>query len=220
MEQVLRWRLTNSAEVRMTIPEPFRPTTLQCKRSTHPVVIDFINWPSIRDQMILLSHKIDLDAMCRDLVLNTVVEAPHRRIAISVHDILFKCVLPRVQGPNTVGFGETSMLFNPKWVYLTVNSPYTTLSRAASSIEDALAMEIADRFHQRSTEALGGITRPLHEATAFGDEMTRGFGGLGGLLPDMLSSFGIDRVEKWRLSRAFARKYPYMNCSSGEAPPP
>lgn len=212
MEQVLRWRLTNNAEVRTSIPEPFQPTTLQCKTSTHPVVIDFINWPSIRDQMILLSDRIDLDAMCRDLVLNTVVEAPHRRIAVSVHDILFKCVLPRLQGPNTLGHGETSMLFNPKWVYLTVNSPSPTPSCAETPIADTLAMEIADRFHRRSTEALGANTRHPHESTRLGIEM---IGGLGGLLPSMLSSFGIDRVEKWRLSRAFARKYPYMNCSCG-----
>lgn len=212
MEQVLRWRLTKSAEVCKTIPEPFRPTTLQCKTFTHPVVIDFINWPSIRDQMILLSPKIDLDAMCRDVVLNTVVEAPDRRIAISVHDILFKCVLPRIRGPNTLGPGSTSMLSNPEWVYLTVNSPSPTLGCAASPIEDALAMEIADRFHRRSTGALDAHTRRPHESTTLGIEL---IGGLGGLLPSMLSSFGIDKVERWRLSRAFARKYPYMNCSCG-----
>lgn len=163
--------------------------------------------------MILMSHKIDLDAMCRDLVLNTVVEAPHRQIAVGVHDILFKCILPRVQGPGTLG--ERSMLFNPKWVYLTVNSPYSILGSAVSPTEDALAMEIADRVHRRSTKAFDDNTRPPNEATRLGGGMTSAFGGLGDLLPDMLGNFGIDKVEKWRLSRAFARKYPYMNCSSG-----
>ncbi|KAF3011723.1 hypothetical protein E8E14_010072 [Neopestalotiopsis sp. 37M] len=212
MEQVLRWRLTNNAEVRMAIAEPFRPTTLQDKTRTHPIVIDFINWPSIRDQMILLSHKIDLDGMCRDLVLNTVVDIPHRRIAVRVHDILFQHVLPRIQGCGI--HGETSMLFNSKWVYLTVHPPNRgTTHGEGTPIEDALAMEIANRIQRRNN----GLASMQHASSIFPIPGASGLSTgsvLTTLLPGMLSNFGIDRIETWKVSQDFARKYPYIDCSA------
>ncbi|ETS84331.1 hypothetical protein PFICI_02356 [Pestalotiopsis fici W106-1] len=212
MEQVLRWRLTNDQEVRMAISEPFRPTTLQRKTPTHPVVIDFINWPSIRDQMILMSNKIDLDAMCRDLVLNTVVEIPHRQIAVRVHDVLFQHVLPRIQGCST--HGEISMLFNSKWIYLTIpSSSQGPRHGTASPIEDALAMEIANRIQRRSNGA--PTVQDVNSMLPIPGAMGLSTGSvLTTLLPGMLNDFGIGRIETWKVSHDFARKYPYINCSS------
>jgi hypothetical protein len=51
MEKVLRWRCSPSPQNRMAIPEPFRPTPLQTMRMDHALSIDFVNWPSIRDQV-------------------------------------------------------------------------------------------------------------------------------------------------------------------------
>lgn len=199
----------------MAIAEPFRPTTLQDRTPSRPIVIDFINWPSIRDQMILLSHKIDLDGMCRDLVLNTVVDIPQRQIAVSVHDVLFQQVLPRIQGCGV--HGEMSMLFNSNWVYLTVHpSNQDTSQSKASPIEDALAMEITNRIQRRSNEVAGIqdansiLPMPGASGLSTGSVLTT-------LLPGMLSSFGIDRIETWKVSKDFARQYPYMDCSSGKS---
>jgi hypothetical protein len=51
MEKVLRWRCSPSQANRMAIPEPFRPTPLQFMSFDHPCAIDFVNWPTIRDQV-------------------------------------------------------------------------------------------------------------------------------------------------------------------------
>lgn len=52
----------------MNIPEEFRPAALQVMSFDHPIATDFINWPSIRDQLIFKAGKYDLDRMVHDMV--------------------------------------------------------------------------------------------------------------------------------------------------------
>ncbi|CAH0025041.1 unnamed protein product [Clonostachys rhizophaga] len=61
LQRVLLWRLSNNLESKLGVPEPFEPTPLQYSLMNYPVIIDFIPWASIRDQLILSRHSLDLD---------------------------------------------------------------------------------------------------------------------------------------------------------------
>ncbi|KAI8187160.1 hypothetical protein K4K51_009340 [Colletotrichum sp. SAR 10_75] len=210
MESVMRWRISNSVEDRLQIPVPFRPTPLQSATPFHPVVIDFINWPSIRDQMILYSSKLDLDAMSRDIVLNTVVELPGKRVSVNIHDVFFNHILPRVGGGRADG--SNSMLHNREWIYLKVpvNPAGGMTYTGFALVQEALAAEMDCRMGQ--TQSPGSTRthlRPSDEGFAsrsapYGPEM---------MVADALAAFGIDQPSNWKLSKDFARKYPHIDCS-------
>ncbi|KAH8684369.1 hypothetical protein BGZ60DRAFT_164821 [Tricladium varicosporioides] len=51
---LLRWQVNQSAESYERIPEWFRPTNLQM-HVAHPIAVDFIAWPSLRDEVVKLS---------------------------------------------------------------------------------------------------------------------------------------------------------------------
>lgn len=90
MEKVFQWRLSPSMRNRLLIPEPFQLTPLQYMRKcNYPVAIDFVNWPSIRDQLIFKAGTYDCDQVIADIVANTVIEIPERRVAINIHDTFF-----------------------------------------------------------------------------------------------------------------------------------
>ncbi|KAF4432237.1 hypothetical protein CGCF413_v005781 [Colletotrichum fructicola] len=210
MESVMRWRISNSVEDRLQIPVPFRPTPLQSATPFHPVVIDFINWPSIRDQMILYSSKLDLDAMSRDIVLNTVVELPGKRVSVNIHDVFFNHILPRVGGGRADG--SNSMLHNREWIYLKVpvNPAGGMTYTGFALVQEALAAEMDCRMGQtQSPRSTTTHLRPSDEGFAsrsapYGPEM---------MVADALAAFGIDQPSKWKLSKDFARKYPHIDCS-------
>ncbi|KAH8901433.1 hypothetical protein GQ53DRAFT_835227 [Thozetella sp. PMI_491] len=215
LESVIRWRITGSIEDRLAIPEPFRPTPLQWSSLDHPIVIDFINWPTIRDQMILLSHSLDLDALCRDLVLNTVIELRHLNASVGVHELFVKCVLPRVQGLSVNA--TQSMLYDRQWVYLKVASPPEILCQEDSCpSEDALAAEIAIRMGLQlqgaepllpgtlASKAADAQPPQLGSTVSYGTYMK---------LCEALALHGINKVESWKLSKDFARKYPFIDCT-------
>ncbi|CAG9981253.1 unnamed protein product, partial [Clonostachys byssicola] len=61
LQRILFWRLSNNLESKLGVPEPFQPTPLQYSLMNYPVIIDFIPWASIRDQLILSRHILDLD---------------------------------------------------------------------------------------------------------------------------------------------------------------
>ncbi|KAH7141865.1 hypothetical protein EDB81DRAFT_53768 [Dactylonectria macrodidyma] len=209
MESVVRWRLSNTLEDRLQIPPPFRPTPLQFTTPDHPMVIDFINWPSIRDQMILYSSALDLDAMSRDIVLNTVIELPNQRAAVNIYDIFFSHILPRVGGGRVRG--DKSMLHNREWVYLKVpaDSARALLSDSLSITQDALASEMTSRM---------GLSEAANQVSDVQGPKANSTGRIAPCGPLMtvsraLSAFGIDQPCKWKLSKDFQRKYPYIDCS-------
>ncbi|CAI0651602.1 unnamed protein product [Colletotrichum noveboracense] len=193
-----------------TNPVPFRPTPLQSATPFHPVVIDFINWPSIRDQMILYSSKLDLDAMSRDIVLNTVVDLPGKRVSVNIHDVFFNHILPRVGGGRADG--SNSMLHNREWIYLKVpvNPAGGMTYTGFALVQEALAAEMDCRMEQtQSPRSTRTHLRPSDEGFAsrsapYGPEM---------MVADALAAFGIDQPSNWKLSKDFARKYPHIDCS-------
>ncbi|KAL3292768.1 heavy metal translocating p-type atpase [Colletotrichum asianum] len=210
MESVMRWRISNSVEDRLQIPVPFRPTPLQSATPFHPVVIDFINWPSIRDQMILYSSKLDLDAMSRDIVLNTVVELHGKRVSVNIHDVFFNHILPHVGGGRADG--SNSMLHNHEWIYLKVpvNPAGGMTYTGFALVQEALAAEMDCRMGEtQSPRSTRTHLRPSDEGVAsrsapYGPEM---------MVADALAAFGIDQPSNWKLSKDFARKYPHIDCS-------
>lgn len=214
----MRWRISNRLEDRLAIPVPFRPTPLQAATPDHPMVIDFINWPSIRDHMILYSTSLDLDAMSRDIVLNTVIELPRKQVAVNIYELFFTHILPTIRG----GQGEVkdSMLHNPEWIYLTVSPNSTPASvPTPSPTQEVLAAEIAERMGlhldnlpscDSSTPPSVNINTPLRTANQgtapCGPQM---------IMARALKSFGIDEPSNWKLSKEFERKYPNIDCSQG-----
>lgn len=193
------------------MPEPFRPTPLQRNFADHPVVIDFINWPSIRDQMLRNAGYLDLDSMCRDIVLNTVVDLRELGCSVNVHDLLFNYIVPRVRGMGPIS-SEQSMLHQSSWIYLQVGQAGMESSGCVddASTDEALARKIAKRICARNSTQLGTLIAsnsslsPRRSSQI--DEQA---------LAALLSSFDVHDISRWRLGRDFARKYPYMDCASG-----
>ncbi|VUC24075.1 unnamed protein product, partial [Clonostachys rosea] len=95
LQRMLFWRLSNSLESKLELSEPFQPTPLQYSLTDYPVIIDFIPWASIRDQLILFRHMLDLDVVCRELTLHAVVELPERSLAVRVYDSLLRGAMDR-----------------------------------------------------------------------------------------------------------------------------
>lgn len=89
MEKILRFRLSPTPQNRAAIPEPFSPTPLQLMNTNYPISIDWLNWPSIRDQCIFKAGSFDLSRLCAEIVANTVVEISEFRTAINTHDTFF-----------------------------------------------------------------------------------------------------------------------------------
>ncbi|OAL44225.1 hypothetical protein IQ07DRAFT_636299 [Pyrenochaeta sp. DS3sAY3a] len=210
LEHVIRWRISRSPKDFLAVPEPFRPTPLQCDIENHPAVIDFINWPSIRDQLLGCAGSLDLDTVCRDVVLNTVVDLDSFGCSVNIHDLLFNYVLPRVKGLEPIN-GKSSMLHTSSWTYLQLEqSDIRTFENAhATPAETALAKKIANRLSSgknKQSELLAALSPGMCQKASSGfDEWS---------LSALLSSFNVHEVTRWRLSRNFARKYPYINCSS------
>jgi hypothetical protein len=98
MEQVFRWRLSRNPQNRASIMQPFTPTPLQYMSSDYPIAIDFINWPSIRDQLIYKLGTYDFDRVIADIVANTVVELPEVGASVNIHDAFFTRVWQRSNG--------------------------------------------------------------------------------------------------------------------------
>ncbi|KAH7083524.1 hypothetical protein FB567DRAFT_86244 [Paraphoma chrysanthemicola] len=212
LEYIMRWRISQCRNDLLAIPEPFRPTQLQCSNSSYPVVIDFINWPSIRDQLLRHVRYLDLDAMCRDIVLNTVVELPEFGIAVNIHDLLFDHLLPQTEGVKMLN-GKQSMLHDPSWIYLQVDPSKSTSvgSDETKSIEDVLFKEIAGWLSAREDTQ-------LDSAVTFAKGASQSLQGLSQVgersLASALSSFRVFDVTHWKLSKEFASKHPYIDCAA------
>lgn len=211
MERILNWRISQTPEDLLAISEPFRPTPLQCISPEYPYVIDFINWPSIRHQMLTLARWNDLDTMCRDVVLNTVIEIPQSRAAVNIHDLLFNHIMPKVNGGQAQD-GRQSMLHDPSWVYVQVKAPADTSfdMKETASTDQILLQEIAERMSRRHLTQQDDhhITAVAQDSLPAAEDES---------CAAALASFGVHDPLQWKLSRHFARKYPYMDCSSGKS---
>lgn len=102
----MRWRLAPTPANRTAIAEPFRPTAIQTSTPGYPGAIDMVNWPSIRDQLILTLGQHDLGEILKDVVLNTVVDVAAFGVALNVHDVFFNRI---AQQPQLLGNGTAQI---------------------------------------------------------------------------------------------------------------
>ncbi|OCK83369.1 hypothetical protein K432DRAFT_347304 [Lepidopterella palustris CBS 459.81] len=220
MDRVMRWRISNTVANRLAVPEPFRPTPLQYNSLDHPIVIDFINWPTLRDQLIIHGHAIDYDTVIRDIVLNTVVEIEHRKIAINVYDIFHNRILS--SSSRSSNGRKSSAVVCPEWKFIEVPHGDQVFGHDSDPVEDALVQEISWRM-QFGMGGSGQQIDSLERLNPFAAHETDPSDGSFGLFPwsnpnfrknEIATYFGIDRLSLWKLSPAFARKYPIFDCTA------
>ncbi|KAF2814000.1 uncharacterized protein BDZ99DRAFT_459748 [Mytilinidion resinicola] len=215
MDRVLRWRLSNTVVNRMAVPEPFRPTPLQYSSPEHPLYIDFINWPSIRDQLIIHGHAIDHDEVIKDIVLNTVVEIEHRKIAINIYDIFHNRILST--SSRTSGSRSKSAIVSPDWKFVEVPQVDSSFETTTDPVEDALVQELSWRMQfglNGSSQTPDGIDRFAGPSDPDGPFEPFPWTNPNFRKNEIATYFGIDRLNHWKLSPAFARKYPVFDCTA------
>jgi hypothetical protein len=186
----------------MAIPEIFRPTPLQYMSMNHPIIIDFISWPSLRDQMILHRHSLDLDVLCRDLTLHTVVEIPEEGVAIGVYDYM--------QHQESLTRTPQSCLEDPNWTYVQIPIDSAFIS-SSDPAEDMILQELSIRMENRSLEC-PTISNKFLERTSHINNycftLTHDRSGPGTL---------IHQLRQWKLSKDFALKWPLLDCSTSKS---
>ncbi|KAH6989824.1 hypothetical protein BKA56DRAFT_576403 [Ilyonectria sp. MPI-CAGE-AT-0026] len=236
LEKIIRWRLSNSPDDAADIPPQFAPTQLQHRQNNgtlqHHLLIDFICWPEIRDQVILHTSELDLDMLQRDIVFNTVIEVPRYGLALGVLDLFQNWICAR---GDRCQEGPASYLGDRNWVFFTATEEADSLCLGNEVVEKAILQELTSIVHQHSTSALEPrtITQPTMDLVC--DFATRSS------IQDSSSSwkdiFGKYRVAMnprtletgamgclelqethyWKLGKDFARKYTILDCSSGES---
>lgn len=153
--------------------------------STRPLVVDMIAWPSLRDQMIFHSSFYDLDEMTEDVINMTVVDVPEQQIALK--------------------------MYNPS------PKPYPDVPRP----EDAekpfkfSQQEYTLRILQIQNRDLCDIIARRMDSPASMDCTVNPCSDLQGSSPSPCITAKTDkRFKGWKLSSAFFRKYPFLQCSS------
>lgn len=191
---------------RLAIPEPFRATPLQYSSLDYPVIIDFITWPSIRDQMILHQSTLDIDKLCRDLTVETVIEIPHWQVSLCVYDFVHH-TMSAPQEVQATGQGR-SCLDNPDWTFVQM-SVESQFSMSLDPVVDQLLDEIAARVRSNTNES-----RPL---CRFPEKRSAQNKSQLGLMDPVLGSpIRINQMDEWKLSKNFARAWPSLDCSAGK----
>lgn len=213
------WRLATAA--RALVPCPFRPTPLQCSVNMPNLAIDFVNWPEIRDQMLLAGTSIELDAVYRDLVLNTVIEIPEKQVAVNVYRQFHTSIDANSPRPSCDSSepGPPTSAVDPGWVFFEINREDPDFqSWTPDPVEEALARMLW-RWIQRLSHH---HDLSLFRATSVDDaaKVTVPESPLGLLdskfCKKRTSIFdALANTKDWRLSKEFAAKYPFMDCSSG-----
>ncbi|KPM38348.1 hypothetical protein AK830_g8234 [Neonectria ditissima] len=201
IEKVLHWRLCEGN--RDIVPAPFRPTPLQSRNPEHFIGIDLFNWPEIRDQLLLEEHNVDLESLTQDLILNSVIDHPQSGVAVNVFDVFQNQILTRGSLSQLESQYNQCYLFDPAWVFFEVDAA-TQLSHASTGdiIEEVMIEQLARRVDAMETEAQDKETKFFFST---GQESQRN---------EIARFLGLDNVSEWKLSKDFARKYPFLDCSS------
>ncbi|KAL6408898.1 heavy metal translocating p-type atpase [Ilyonectria robusta] len=207
LERILQWRLCNTTEFRMAIPEPFRPTPLQDASTSHPIIIDFITWPSIRDQMILHQDSLDLDLLCQELTLHAVIEIPEKEIAVGVYDYVQNAM--NVQEKQSASGSAATCLEETNWTYINVPVDLA-FSMGFDPAEDLIVQELTNRVQGASLTQpdAGTSSKPADRSSKIGEERHDQIKQRG------ISHPGIYHMRTWKLSKEFAWKWPILDCSS------
>ncbi|KAH7121839.1 hypothetical protein B0J13DRAFT_158984 [Dactylonectria estremocensis] len=206
LERILQWRLCNTPESRMAIPEPFRPTPLQDASKSHPIIIDFITWPSIRDQMLVQHDRVNLDLLCQELTLHAVIEIPEKKIAIGVYDYVQNAMI--VQEKEAGSESTATCLEELNWTYLNVPMDLA-FHMGLDPAEDMIMQELATRMQNVTlSEPQAGTPKPPVRPSKTGEEKHKQIKQRG------MSHPGIDHMCTWKVSKEFAWKWPIIDCST------
>lgn len=213
------WRLSTGA--RALVPNPFRPTPLQCGLGVPDLVIDFLNWADVRDQLILANGNVDLDEMVRDLVLNTVVEIPQRSVAVNVfrqyQSHLTDGGVSSRRGPPT-----PSSAVDMGWVFFeTSRGDADFQSCVPDPVEEALVRELWRRvqlFTHRHELTLFPRIEPESSIVTAALESPLGLLDRRFCKDKTAERYGLADTRAWKLSKDFGAKYTFIDCSSGMIP--
>lgn len=197
MQHVMRWRLAPSPANRACIPAPFCPTPLQYTSLSHSPVIDCVNWPTIRDQLILHHGKYDLDLLIKDVVHGTVIDIASAGSSFNIRDMF----MTHVDGSNAESTqGDASDALNGEATDRSLPLPRSR-AELLSHVVEAMRKEAARKasrarspWEEREPRDLKAVTPRTHEKC---------------------HRYGLDNMLEWKLSGKFAAKYPWLDCSGG-----
>ena len=208
IEKVLSWRL--GLEARDSVPSPFRPTPLQAKRPHDYWSLDLINWPDIRDQIMLEQNPFDHDALIKDTIIHSVIEQPHLGVALGVMDVFQNHIQRRDKSRLPEATTARNYLTDPTWTLFELGPEAQALYLAAADpVEEALVSELERRM--RDDVGVGCHSQATFDtfASPAGAQAHRGEN-------EVALFFGLDDMVGWKLSKEFATKYPFLDCSTGK----
>lgn len=205
IEKVLSWRL--GLENKNGVPSPFKPTPLQSRRPNHFWAIDLFNWPDVRDQLVLEQDSVDLDAMIRDVILHSVIEQTNQGVAVGVHDIFQNQILRKDKARQAQTACVKTFLSDSSWVLFEVTPEAQSFDMPMiDPVEAALISELQRRVETISSARCGYNTPSSPIAgISHGNEVAL--------------YFGLDNMVEWKLSKEFAAKYSFLDCSTGRTLP-
>ncbi|KAL1636208.1 tRNA 2'-phosphotransferase [Diplodia intermedia] len=191
--------------------------------STRPLIVDLIAWPSLRDQMVFHSSFYDLDEMTEDVVNYTVVDLPGQNLALQMYSTPPNPFPTACRPPSSAGGydGVRPYRFSEQeFTHKVLQVPN----------RDLLDI-VARRMEAPPPAACGGPA-----GGGGGGGGCGGGGGAGGcpaghVHSDLLGSVvGVEcmpaktettrRFKGYKLSGAFFKKYPFLQCSSLSSPYP
>jgi len=194
MEKVLRWRCNPSLQNRRAIPEPFRPTTLQTMSMDHPNIIDFLNWPCIRDQLIYKFGTYDIEQIFSDLLLNTVIEIPQFQVSINILDTFISRVFNTTSSSFNTKTQDSDSMFNPG-----ASPPTIRLDELPRRCREHI-VNIAREMPAHAIPKLNLKHLPLTQ-----NHLQR---------HQLASKWGLYQLVSWKVSKEFAAAHPEIDCSS------
>ncbi|KAL2687951.1 hypothetical protein Neosp_005521 [[Neocosmospora] mangrovei] len=170
---------------------------------THFWGLDLFNWPELRDQLVLDHDSVDLDALTKDLVLNSVIEQPQRGVAVNVLDIFENQILRRDKSGCAQGSTCRNYLTDASWVLFEVGPEMQNVyGPVADPVEEAIIAELDRRMLTEEP-----IPRSCSKGSPSSPESYPG--------TDVAHFLGIDNFLGWKISQEFAQKYPFLDCSTG-----
>lgn len=184
------------------------------------LAIDFINWPEIRDQILLAGSSADLDTLCRDIVLNTVIEIPQRGIVVNVFRQYESFIHNRVSSLcRGVSDARTpTCALDPGWVFFEINRTDLDFQPwVPDPIEEALARELLrsiQRFNNYNEMPMS-LRMGSEEVTMRDPESPLGLLDSKFCNETSAACRPLTNTTGWKLSKNFAAKYPFIDCSSG-----
>ncbi|KAL7916779.1 hypothetical protein GGI35DRAFT_485940 [Trichoderma velutinum] len=225
LEKIIRWRLSTIPDDGTAIPRAFAPTRLQHRQNAgaapHHLLVDFICWPEIRDQVILNVANLDLDDLQRDIVLNTVLEAPQYGVALGVFDLINNWIHDHHQPTNGQ---SSSYVRNSEWIFFKAPGKRNYPDIECDPVESAILQELKFIVQQQNAATLSELATTSEPGINTGYNATCTLNSAT-LCEEFVSSdtavpiglyLAAQDTSSWKLSKGFAIKYPMIDCSSGK----